>query len=307
MKILVPGGFGFIGAQVTQRLRREGHEVYAYDRNSNLYRVRQSTNELVEQSITIARVIAEHAFDAVVYLASKLLPSTDITRDNMEEFLREDFSLTLKALYAAREAGVRKFIFTSSGGSIYDDGAASGPFRESAPLRAINFYGVNKICVEQHMRVLHGGDFSAISLRVSNPYYHVQRKSKGQGIIPIFIRNAIEGNGIQIYGDGLNIRDYVHLDDVADAFAAAIDYQGTQDTFNIGTGVGTSIVDIIELVKKVSGRSLDVEYRPQRKTDKRYAVLDCSLAASELSWRARMPLEQGIALCYSEILDEYRG
>ncbi len=302
MKILLIGGFGFLGGGLIKALSAEGAVVYVADRQSKLYRVGDDGINLVGTYATHPDIIRDVGFDVLINLASRLLPGTPVDAKNIRELLEKDFLDTVAAIFAAKEAGVKSYIFISSGGSIYEDRSLNAEaFKETDPVRAINLYGLNKLSIEEYLRFLDGDGFRTLSLRVSNIYSDAQEEGRRQGIIPIFIRKIFRDDTISIFGDGKNVRDFVHLDDAVAAIQKACGYQGRHKVMNIGSGVGHSVNDIVFKISSTSQRSVRVAYFPDRGVDKRFSVLDPSLAAAELSWFPRIDIDTGIRVCIDGI------
>jgi UDP-glucose 4-epimerase len=115
-----------------------------------------------------------------------------------------------------------------------------------------------------------------------------------QGVVAAFLKRAIANEPIEIWGDGSVVRDYLHVGDVADAFAVALDYQGDESVFNIGSGTGTSLNDLVSILSRVLGRDLRVDYKPARDFDVKSNVLCCERAKKNLGWSAKVPMEEGL-------------
>ena len=134
----------------------------------------------------------------------------------------------------------------------------------------------------------------AITLRVANPYGKRQRLETAQGAVGVFLHHAIKGTTIEIWGDGSVTRDYIHVNDVAEAFSRALVYSGVQRLFNVSSGVGTSLNDLVARIEGVLGQSIERHYLPARSFDVPSNVLCNALARSELKWTPLVSLEEGI-------------
>ncbi|HET9404478.1 MAG TPA: NAD-dependent epimerase/dehydratase family protein, partial [Burkholderiales bacterium] len=160
-------------------------------------------------------------------------------------------------------------------------------------------YGIHKLAIEKHLHLnwlLHGLDYCI--LRISNAYGERQRTDTAQGTVPVFLDRALRGKPIQIWGDGSVVRDYIYVGDIVEALLLAPAYEGAQKIFNIGSGTGVSLNQLIKEIGWVTGRGLSVEYTPARSFDVPANVLDTSLAQRFLGWKARTPLRDGLRRTY---------
>jgi UDP-glucose 4-epimerase len=298
MKYIVFGGSGFIGSTIVDRLLRDGHELRVFQRSlSEPYR-KFEKNEKVEwvtgdlqssHDVTNAMV----GCDAVVHLVSTTLPKS--SNDDPIYDVQTNIVGTLQMLDAMVECNISRIVFISSGGTIYGNPSYL-PIDEKHPTEPLVSYGITKLAVEKYLqlyRSLHG--IQAVSLRVSNPYGERQRIKTAQGAVGIFINNAIKGIPINIWGDGNVVRDYIHVADVANAFAQALNYTGDTGVFNISTGVGVSLNQLLESLEGVLGFSIERNYLPSRSFDVPTNVLSNDLARDELGWSPSVSMHNGLA------------
>lgn len=306
MNICIFGGMGFLGHSLVRSLFADGHNIYVVDSSNQYFSFNGISFDLVQTRVEFdGKIFEEFSIEAVLYLASKALPGSIINSENIGSIIENDFALAIRWIYLARERGVKKYIYFSSGGSVYADGELT-PSSENYHCEPINFYGSNKLAVETHGISLNSRDFSFVSARVSNPYYHVQLKNKGQGIIPIFLRRIKSEQEITVFGDGLNVRDYIYMDDLTDAVRNIVRYEGAYRVFNVGSGVGHTIIDVISYIEKALNISAIVKFCPARSVDKRYSVLDIQRAWEGLGWAPKITLEKGIEIC-ARRLDDHEG
>jgi len=189
---------------------------------------------------------------------------------------------------------VPKIIFISSGGTVYGDPVYT-PIDENHPTNPTVSYGIVKLAIEKYLLLyknLYG--ISATILRVSNPFGERQRIETAQGAVGVFISRALKNQPIDIWGDGEVVRDYVYVSDVAEAFAKALAYTGTQSIFNISSGCGTSLNQLINKIEQVIGHKVVKNYLPFRPFDAPISVLDNSLAQKELAWSPTISIDVGI-------------
>jgi UDP-glucose 4-epimerase len=201
---------------------------------------------------------------------------------------------TLQLLDAMVSRKVGKIIFISSGGTVY--GAPRYiPVDEAHPTEPQVSYGIVKLAIEKYLLMyerLHG--IKTAILRVANPFGERQRVETAQGAVGVFLYRALRGLPIEIWGDGSVTRDYVYIGDVAEAFASALTYSGAQSVFNIGSGAGTSLNELIALVEKLLRHPVEKRYFPGRTIDVPVNVLCNDLARRELGWTSKVPLFIGL-------------
>lgn len=297
MKIAVFGGGGFIGSTIVDRLLRDGHEIRVFERpRINPYR-QFAAGECVEwitgDLMSIHDVTeAVAGMDVVLHLVSTTLPKN--SNDDPIYDVQSNLVATLQLLGAMVAQGVRKIVFISSGGTVYGNPQYL-PIDERHPTEPRVSYGITKLAIEKYLLMyqhLHG--IRATILRVANPYGERQRIETAQGAVGVFLSKALRGQAIDIWGDGSVTRDYIYIQDVADAFARAVFYNGPKSVFNICSGIGTSLNDLIALLEVVLGQRVQRNYLPARAFDVPVSVLDNSLAKDELDWQPTVPMETGV-------------
>jgi len=186
-------------------------------------------------------------------------------------------------------------VFASSGGSVYGESDVT-PIPEDHPLRPTNSYGAAKVAAETAgIDICKGRDTKFISLRVSNLYGPGQRGDLGQGLIATAIWRSLAGRELEVWGDGTHVRDYLYVADAARAFVNAMDYTGELPAFNIGSGIGLSVNEVVEQVRKSTRTAPSISYKASRAVDALRNVLQVSRAARHLGWRAQTALDRGIA------------
>jgi UDP-glucose 4-epimerase len=231
-------------------------------------------------------------FDVVIHLVSSSNPAS--SGFDPEGDIENNLIGSIRLLRILRANPSVKLIFASSGGAVYGN-PVSVPILETHPTDPVSPYGVSKLAIEKHLyisRLEHGLDYRI--LRLSNPFGPGQVNKKGQGLIPTVIDRAISGESLTVWGNGSNTRDYVYIEDVVDAFMKAIEYSGKVRTFNIGSGIGSSTLDIVSEVSELTNKEIKVDFSPSRATDPPANVLDVGLAKSELNWEAKTSLRDGI-------------
>ncbi|MGI8805525.1 MAG: NAD-dependent epimerase/dehydratase family protein, partial [Thermoleophilaceae bacterium] len=200
---------------------------------------------------------------------------------------------TINMLEAARAAGARRFVNSSTGGAIYGEGRTI-PAPEDHPVAPEAPYGQSKFAAEGYcelFRRLHG--VQAISLRYGNVYGPRQDPLGEAGVVAIFCGRLLERQRLTVFGDGLQTRDYVHVDDVVRANLAAAESEAA-GALNIGTGVQTSVLDLVAALGRVTGADLEAEHAPERPGEVRHIALDASRARVELGWEAAVAVDEGL-------------
>jgi len=300
MRYAVLGGAGFIGSHVTETLLSGGHEVTVVDRPNaaNLEYVRQRGAMVVPGDVLDAGDMQRtlSACEVVLHLASSTLPQQ--SNDSPMADVQRNLLGALRILEAARLAGVKRIVFASSGGTVYGN-ARKVPIDEAHPTEPISSYGICKLAIEKYLHlywVLHRLDYRV--LRMANVYGERQATNRLQGIVGTALQKALEGGQLTVWGDGSATRDYVHALDVARAFESAARAVGEERIFNIGSGQGHSVIDIVRMVEEVTGRPVPLAFLSGRAGDVRANVLDISRARIHLDWEPRIGLREGIARVY---------
>lgn len=297
MNIVVFGGGGFIGSTIVDRLLLDNHKVRVFERPRVLPYRKFLAGESVEWmtgDLSSARDVNEAVIgmDVVLHLVSTTLPKN--SNDDPIYDVQSNIVATLQMLDSMVEHQVNKIIFISSGGTVY--GAPLYlPIDEKHPTDPMVSYGVTKLTIEKYLQIysrIHG--VKAITLRVANPYGERQRIETAQGAVAVFINNALAGKAIDIWGDGSVTRDYIHVSDVAEAFVRAIQYTGSESCFNISSGVGVSLNELIEMLESVLGKPIDRNFLSGRLFDVPVNVLSNNLARNELGWSPLISMWDGL-------------
>ena len=291
MRAIVTGGAGFIGSHLADALLERGDEVWVVDNlaSGKLENVPDEAS-LVEHDV---REPLDELFEDVqpelcFHLAAQADVGTSVERPDYDA----DVNVigTVRVLEAARRHGTH-VVFASTGGAIY--GECDGPAPEEAERSPVSPYGISKLAGEEYVAGwvrLHGARH--VRLRFANVYGPRQEPTLEGGVIAIFLERMRAGEPTQIFGDGLQTRDFVHVDDIVRAnLAAAVAGPGV---YNIGSGKETTIADLHALCRRVSGTEQEPQFEAPRPGDARRSVIDPSLAARELGWRPECPLEVGI-------------
>lgn len=291
-KILVLGGNGFIGSHLVEALVADGARVRVLDRSESLHReavlgVDYRYAELVDLA-AVSEALTD--IDVVVHLISTTVPATA----NLDPVADIEGNLigSVRLLQTIRELGVPKLVYVSSGGTVYGN-AESVPISEEHGCKPLASYGIVKLAVERYIAMYCAASpVSSLVLRVSNPYGPRQGHLGVQGVIPTFCRRMMDGDMIKIWGDGSTVRDYIYITDLIHFMVTSI-RQGLTGLYNIGSGHGASLTEILEILTAISGQRPNVEYLPKRPFDVNSVVLDISKAEQALGWRPKVTLREG--------------
>ncbi|MBA2294450.1 MAG: NAD-dependent epimerase/dehydratase family protein [Actinobacteria bacterium] len=287
MRALVTGGAGFIGSHLVDALVARGDDVDVLDDLST------GRPEYVHVSARLVEHDVREPFETdaeiVFHLAAQADVGTSMERPSFDSEV--NVVGTVNALEAARGAGAH-LVFVSTGGAIYGD--VDCPAREDAPLLPVSAYGLAKRAAEVYVdgwNRIHGSGH--VVLRLANVYGPRQSAALEGGVVAIFLERLAAGLPTAIFGDGTITRDFVHVDDVVAALLVAGGHRG--GTFNVGTGLETSIADLHAICEAALGVTAPPALESPRAGDAKRSVLDTSLATGELGFTASVPLRAGIA------------
>ena len=304
MRTLVTGGAGFIGSALVDRLVQGGHEVVVAD-DLSTGKVENLADALTSGRVHLAQVdvsgpdlagvVAEARPEVVYHLAAQI----DVRRSVAEPVLdaRVNVLGTIQVARAALEAGCQRLLFASSGGTVYGEPDPSElPIDESYPPRVTNPYGVSKRAAEDYLdsfASLHG--LEPVSLRLGNIYGPRQDPHGEAGVVAIFCDRLLSDQPVTVFGDGRQTRDYLFVDDAVDAFVAAGETGGAAGAkLNIGTGTQTSVLELYDALRTVTGFGPEPTFDPPRPGELQAIALDFARAEQVLGWRPRLDLKAGL-------------
>lgn len=298
MRIVVTGGAGFIGSNLCRVLAAEGSEAVVIDDGSGEvdYLPEGVERHRVRCADLAGKLELLRGADAIVHLSAR--PSVEYANQFPLEALDANVGDTLRVLLAAVEAGVPRFVFASSNAAV---GNIVGPVAEDALPRPVGLYGASKLAGEAHCQAVaasYGVD--CVSLRFSNCYGPFSDHK--QSAVHLFIRKALAGESIKIYGDGAQTRDFIYVEDIARAIAAA-SAQPCGPVLQIGTGIETPLSEMVAAIEEAVGSRFEIEREQARTGDVRSSVSDNRLAEQQLGWKPRVSLREGVA----HTVDYYRA
>lgn len=310
MNILLFGAAGFIGSNLALYLAKTtDNKITLLDRKRELFSIPEIVNN---KSITIYESIFDEntefdqvlqGQDIVYHLVSTTVPGTSNLQIPQE--LSANVVATAKMLEACVRCGVKKVIFLSSGGTVYGR-EMQCPLHENTPTYPINSYGVQKITIEKLLYLynyLYGLDYRVV--RLANPYGPYQNPNGILGAATTFTYKALKKEEIIVYGDGSVVRDYIYIDDVIRAMANIVEKDSKYKIFNLGSGYGTSIQQLINVIGSTLGVDLKIKYLPERNVDVPVNYLDISRYENTFGKLNPISLEEGIRKTASFLSDNY--
>ncbi len=296
MRILVTGGAGFIGSNLADRLLAEGHEVAILDDLSSGRRdqvpaaARFYESDLDDAGAT-ERCVAEFRPEIVSHHAAQI----DVRRSVADPVrdARTNILGSLALLQSCTRHGVRKLIYASTGGALYGEGRIL-PATEEHPVNPEAPYGASKHAVEHYLylwKQLHGLDWTV--LRYPNVYGPRQSPHGEAGVNAIFIGLMLAGERPRVFGTGDQVRDYLYVDDVVEANVRALSQAGGE-ILNLGTGIPTSVDDLVRALNRILGTQIEPIREPERPGEIQRIYLDATRAGRLLGWRPQVELDEGL-------------
>jgi UDP-glucose 4-epimerase len=304
MRALVTGGNGFIGSHLVDQLVKRDWNVIVLDINERRYDslppqvhfIKGDLNQdyLVREAVTGIDVVFHLTWTTIHEVANQD-PAGDVTANLIP---------TIHLLEACRNAGVRRVIFTSSGGTVYGS-AQAWPISETHPQNPVNSYGVTKLATEKYLymfRHLYGVDYAIF--RPSVPYGPRQNPLARQGAVAVFLYRVSHDLPVTIWGNGSVSRDYFYVSDLVEALIAGAENDlREQRIFNIGGEEEVSLIELLGRIEEVVGKRARIEYAPARRFDAPRIVLDTHLAREELGWNPRVSLTDGLVRTWAWMSD----
>ncbi|TFC33839.1 NAD-dependent epimerase/dehydratase family protein [Cryobacterium sp. TMT2-14] len=294
-RCLVIGANGFIGSHVVDALASKGHEVTAFDRFSSgevsfsSPNVTRHAGDFLNHA-DLADALANQKF--VFHFLSTTTPAIADNEPTLD--IRTNISQSVDLFQLCANAAIEKVYFASTGGAIYGDQGHSR-YRETDLALPVSPYGIAKLTIEHYLRYFrakHGLD--SVSLRISNPYGTRQHPRKTQGLIPIALRQIALGEPVLRFGSGTMIRDFIYVEDVARVIAEMTGIETEHDVYNLGSGRGNTVNNVLETIRKVTKQDFDIRQVPIPPTFVNKVVLDTTRISAEFSVRSLISLEHGI-------------
>ncbi|MGR5146648.1 NAD-dependent epimerase/dehydratase family protein [Photobacterium alginatilyticum] len=295
MKYLVLGGNGFIGSHVVDELIARNEDVTSFGLGkaaSNSHRYIHVDGNFLDtfllEKIISGKDVVIHSLSTTVPLSASENPVWDIESNLVG---------TIKLVEIMASSKVKKLVYLSSGGTVYGN-PKNNPVKEFSSLEPFSTYGVTKVAIESHIKVLcKKFGIELVILRPSNPYGVRQNGSGLQGLISTALNHAVQRKPLTVFGDGETVRDYLYVSDLAKLIVQA-SRNSVTGIFNAGSGLGYSVNQVLSEVEAVTELDIIKEYKPRRAFDVNKIILDSSKAQRELSWNCDVGLHQGIKIQY---------
>ncbi len=299
---IIVGGSGFIGQNLIRAIDKKKYNITLLGRETTDFSF--IDNYYYEQNINTIKgdfsnqktfINSFKGQDCILNLLGASLPGTSMINPKHDI----DFNIipSLYILQAATLNGVKKIIFSSSGGAVYGD-SRSKPTSEEHTTNPLNMYGISKLTIEKMLLAwnkIYG--MENIILRIGNAYGVGQKNDKNFGAVAVFVDKIINKKKIEVWGSGNVVRDYVYIDDVVNAFNLALNInleQSQPKVYNIGSGVGTSVNALIEIIEKLSKIKSIIEYQSERALDVKENILNIDAARKYLLYDPKYSIEDGI-------------
>ncbi len=303
---IIFGGAGFIGSHIAEDLLKNGLRVTVFDKlNASKKNVEHILNEIdfvegdFNNEVDISKALKGKDF--VVHLVSSTVPATS----NLNTFYDVESNLisSMHLFEKCVEYKIKRLIFISSGGTVYGN-PVKLPINEKHPTDPTSSYGIIKLTIEKYLylyKILKGLNYKI--LRFANPFGERQNPFLTQGLIAHLLYKIKNGESLEIWGDGKVIRDYFYIKDGARSIFKAMNDNSSNSIYNISSGKGLSINQILDRFRKVLKLNFDVKYMPGRKFDVKSNVLDNKLAAKFLKWEPEYSFNEGLKNTWRFYLD----
>jgi len=305
--ILILGGCGFIGTNLILNLIAKDINIHVYDVNDS--KIIKQLKDEGKIKLIVGNFITEKRFDrllrnidCIIHLIHTTIPVT--SNKNIIFDIESNLLPSIKLFEAAVRRGVKKIVFVSSGGTIYGNRENCIPIKEESETEPICSYGIVKLAIEKYLKLITDkSDTKFIVLRPSNPYGGVSFHSNELlGLINVALMKIKRGEILNIWGDGSNIRDYIHINDLVNAIIKSIFIKQYQNyIINIGTGIGRSILEVLDLIERITKKRLDVRFIDSRKVDINYNVLNIKKSFKLLRWKPLVKVEDGVRNTWNKI------
>jgi len=299
--IMVLGANGFIGSHLVKRLLSQNF-VLGYDAIYTKAAIEHKNYCHIAgdycSETNFVSILNEYHISKVYHLISTTTPQDGTKHVEIE--IQQNVLPTIRLLEACAECNVERVIFPSSGGTVYGEGIGR-PHLENERLRPICSYGVQKQTIESYLSIYHHmHNLRGLVARIANPYGPGVQAGRTQGVIPIMIRKLFQNEPIELYGE--SIRDYIYIDDVIDALIALLDYDGDESVFNIASGEGIGLSDLVNIIEETLGKRFSSVVKKEiRLCDVQNNCLDISMAEKELNWKPKVSLKDGITKMAQEV------
>lgn len=307
---LVIGGTGFIGTEVTRQLMEKGREVIILSRGRAHPQLQAPMLTHVQGDYSNLVLLRELLYGGcdVINLAYSTVPKTSFGDPTFD--LLSNLPANVALLQEAGRAAVNRLLIVSSGGTVYGE-PQSLPISEDHPTNPISPYGITKLTVDSYARMFHRTiDLPVLIVRPANAYGEQQRTGLGQGFIAAAVDAIQNQKTVEIYGPEGTIRDYIHVRDVAKGIISALERGSIGETYNLGTGVGHTNLEILQHLKQEAARDgfqVSTAHLPERRFDVKANILDSNKLQRHTGWQANIDLKTGLGTIWRHSLNELRN
>lgn len=297
-KCLVLGANGFIGSHLVDVLVEKGHSVRCFDRYSSddTFRQKNTPVEIYKGDFLDVKSL-ESALKDIEYVFHFISTTNPFTAENDPlTDIETNVKMSVKLFQlCASSSSVKKVVFASTGGSIYGDVDSNEPLSEGVSPQPVSPYAIGKLSIENYLRYFqrkHGLDYRV--LRISNPYGPRQNTSSGQGVISIFLEAVHKKQPITVFGDGSMVRDYIYITDAANMIVEGFEKSTDNSVYNLGSGKGYTVNEIVKTIEDVTGLSANVEHKEVPATFVNKVVLDTKRFSDDFDIVPKFNLREGI-------------
>jgi len=301
-KTLIVGGAGFLGNSLAAYFAAQGIPTVVADSQRRLdkYALTQSNVDYIAYDWPDCSFLkAFPDIENVIHLAWSSHPATsmaDVVGDASDNIVG-----TLKLLESLPTNSLNKFVFMSSGGTVYGN-CQQERLVETSDTNPISAYGISKLACENYVNMYAlRKNFSPVNIRLGNPYGSYQLKGTPVGVVASFLRKVLEGKPIDMYGDGETIRDFIYIDDFTQAMLRIVKSETLSGTYNLGSGTGASISHIIDVIRDSTNKMVTINHLNSRRLDVRSVVLNSDKLQRDIDFKANTSIEHGVKKMLEEI------
>ena len=309
-RCVIIGGAGFLGTSLARGLQQSGRDACVLDLPQRLSGAAGLLSGIETRAFGFPGLDGLEAAiagaDTLIHLACTTTPASSMA--DMARDAADNIAPSVAIFEAAGRAGVKRVLFSSSGGTVYGEPKML-PVPEQAAGGARSAYGTSKLAIEGYLQlVAEQAGFTGVSLRIGNPYGPFQLRGTAVGVIAHYLTQVRAGIAPEVWGDGSVVRDYLHIDDVVGAVFAVLETPDlASGAYNVGSGQGHSIKDIYAAIRKVTGTQLDLQIKPARGFDVAAIVLDTARLRVATGWEPRIGLNEGIAQLWDLLQRSWRS
>ncbi len=308
-KYLVLGANGFIGSHLVDRLVEEGYEVRAFGRfQSGETKFNMHPNVELFTGDYLNRSDLEAALKGVDFVFHFISTTTPATSDNDPLIdIETNIRTSVELFQLCVQEGIKRVIYASSGGAIYGGDELVEAYSETDPTLPISPYAIGKLTIENYLRyfhVKHGLKYTAF--RMANPYGERQPFWRKQGVVPIFLEKVYKDEPLTILGDGSMVRDYIYVKDLVNMIVATLSKEPQYQVYNLGSGRGYSVNELIDSIRKVTKKSIELHTQPAPSTFVHKSILNTDRFTKEFHIRPETSIEEGVRATYVYIQNELK-